>query len=230
MPQIAPVKFNKRPYVTLTTARCRQIKEPAVTSRNERARSFIMAEPSLTSHREIGYTPVAKILHWFIFAILIGQFAVAWSMPHIGRNTVPGALINLHFSLGVLVLGLAIVRLAWRWTHPEPTPLDGLPPWQTNSARAVHLALYLLLFILPVLGWTNASFRGFTVSFFGLFELPALVQKGAAGFNWTGDVHAFSSNYVLLAVVGLHILVVLHHALIRKDKLLQRMLPSMGLR
>jgi cytochrome b561 len=189
-----------------------------------------MIEPSLTSRREIGYTPVAKILHWSIFGLLIGQFAVAWSMPHIGRNTVPETLINLHFSLGVLVLGLAAVRLAWRWTHPEPAPLDGLPPWQISSARAVHLALYLLLFILPVLGWMNASYRGFTVSFFGLFDVPALMQKGATGFNWTGDVHAFLSNYVFLAVVGLHVLSVLHHALIRKDRLLQRMLPSIGLR
>ena len=187
-----------------------------------------MPEPLLTSPREIGYTPVAKILHWFIFAILIGQFAAAWSMPHIGRNTVPETLINLHFSLGVLVLGLAIVRLAWRWTHPEPKPLDGLPPRKIISARAVHRALYLLLFILPILGWMNASFRGFTVSFFGLFDLPAVMQKGATGFNWTGDVHAFLSNYVLLGVVGLHVLVVLHHSLIRKDRLFQRMLPSMG--
>jgi cytochrome b561 len=85
-------------------------------------------------------------------------------MPHIGRNTVPETLINLHFSLGVLVLGLAIVRLAWRWTHPEPTPLDGLPPWQVKGAHATHLVLYLLLFILPALGWVNASYRGFAVS------------------------------------------------------------------
>jgi Prokaryotic cytochrome b561 len=108
----------------------------------------------------------------------------------------------------------------------EPSGAHALrwPTTLTKSARAVQLALYLLLFILPVLGWINASFRGFTVSFFGLFELPALVQN----FNRTGDVHAFSSNYVLLAAVGLHVLAVLHHALIRKDRLLQRMLPSIG--
>jgi cytochrome b561 len=70
------------------------------------------------------------------------------------------------FVLGILVLGLAIVRLGWRWTHPEPMPLDGLPPWQVKSARAIHFALYLLLFVLPVLGWINASYRGFAVSFF----------------------------------------------------------------
>jgi cytochrome b561 len=185
-----------------------------------------MTALSTSSHPEVGYTPVAKALHWLVFAILVAQFGVAWTMPHIGRNTVPETLINLHFSLGILVLGLAIVRLGWRWTHPEPMPLDGLPPWQVKSARAIHFALYLLLFILPVLGWINASYRGFAVSFFGIFKLPAAVEKGAAGFGWTGDVHAYLSNYVLLAVVALHVAVALHHALTRKDGALQRMLPK----
>lgn len=177
-----------------------------------------------------GYTPVAKLLHWLIFAVLVAQFAVAWSMPHIGRNTIPETLINLHFSIGVLVLAIMIVRLAWRWTHSEPAALDGLPPWQAKSARIIHLVLYALLFVLPVLGWINASFRGFTVSFFGLFPLPALVATRAPGFAWTGDVHAFLSNYALLAVIGLHVGVALHHAIIRRDGVMQRMLPSAGLK
>ena len=177
--------------------------------------------------RELSYTPIAKLLHWLIFALLVAQFSVAWTMPHIGRNTVPETLINLHFSSGILVLGLAVVRLAWRWTHIEPAPLDGLPPWQVTSARAVHFILYMLLFVLPILGWVNASYRGFQASFFGIFELPPLVHRRSPGFDWTGDVHAFLSNYVLLAVIALHVLVALHHALIRKDGVWQRMLPSM---
>jgi cytochrome b561 len=108
-----------------------------------------------------GYTALAKLLHWSMAALLVGQFAVAWTMPHIGRNTVPGTLINLHFSLGVLLLLVTAVRLAWRWTRPEPAPLDGVPPWQVQSARVVHVLLYVLLFVLPVLGWINASWRGF---------------------------------------------------------------------
>jgi cytochrome b561 len=103
-------------------------------------------------------------------ALLAVQFAVAWSMPHIGQDTVPEQLINFHFSLGVLLLGVAAVRLAWRRTHPEPGPLDGLPRWEVSSARTVHVLLYVLLFDLPILGWMNASYRGFDVSFFGLFS------------------------------------------------------------
>jgi hypothetical protein len=34
-----------------------------------------------------GYTATAKFLHWLIVALVVAQFIVAWTMPHIGRNT-----------------------------------------------------------------------------------------------------------------------------------------------
>jgi cytochrome b561 len=172
-----------------------------------------------------GYTPTAKVLHWLVVLVLAIQYVVAWSMPHIGRNTTPDTLINLHFSFGMVIIALVGVRLAWRWTHPEPVPLDGLPVWQTASARLVHYLIYALLIAGPILGWINASFRGFDVTLFGLFRFPNLVAARAPGFAWTGDVHALASNYVLLPLVGLHIAAALYHALVRRDGVLARMLP-----
>src|SRR5512135_3505833 len=101
------------------------------------------------------YTGTAKALHWTIVLLLIGQFIFAWTMPHIGRNTPVTTLISLHFTFGVLILLVAIARLAWRVTHGEPEPEDGLPPWQVQSARVIHWLLYLLLFVVPILGWIN---------------------------------------------------------------------------
>ncbi|HEX3440055.1 MAG TPA: cytochrome b [Pseudolabrys sp.] len=172
-----------------------------------------------------GYGGTAKLLHWLIVVLLIAQFAAAWTMPHIGRNPPASTLIDLHFSIGVTILAVAIVRLAWRVTHGEPKPLDGIPPWQVQSARAVHWLLYLLLFVLPILGWINASWRGMPVALFGL-ELPKLIATRAPGWNWTGDVHALLANYALLALVGLHVLAGLYHYFIRRDGVLQRMLPG----
>lgn len=172
-----------------------------------------------------GYTTTAKLLHWTILALLIGQFIVAWSMPHIGRNTQPNTIINLHLSIGVIVLAMAIARLAWRATHAEPKPLDGIPPWQVQSARVIHWLLYILLVVVPVLGWINASWRGFPVIMFGL-ELPKLMATRAPGGNWTGDVHGVLANYLMLALVGLHVAAVLYHYFMRRNGVLQRMLPG----
>lgn len=173
-----------------------------------------------------GYTGLAKFLHWSILILLVVQFVLAWTMPHIGRNTQPETLINLHFSFGVVVLAVAVVRLGWRVTHPEPRPLDGIPPWQVQSARVMHWLLYILLFVLPVLGWINASWRGFPVIVFGLFELPKVMATRAPGWGWTGDVHGLLGNYLMLALVGLHVAAALYHYFIRRDGVLQRMLPG----
>ena len=172
-----------------------------------------------------GYTSTAKSLHWLIVALLIVQFTAAWTMPGIGRNTPVSTLISLHFTMGIVILAIAIVRLAWRVTHGEPEPDAGMPPWQTTSARIVHWLLYALLFVLPVLGWINASWRGMPIVMFGL-ELPQLVATRAAGWDWTGDVHALLANYLLLTLVGLHVLAALYHYFIRRDGVLQRMLPG----
>ena len=177
------------------------------------------------SNTTTGYTGTAKALHWTIVALLIVQFIAAWTMPDIKRDAKPDTLINLHISVGVLILFVAVLRLTWQAGHPEPLPEDGLPPWQVQSARAVHWLLYALLFVLPVLGWLNASWRGFPVIMFGL-ELPKLLATRASGWGWTGDVHALLATYGLLTLVGLHVAAALYHYFIRRDGVLQRMLPG----
>lgn len=179
-----------------------------------------MAKTSEGTH----YTGTAKLLHWAVVALLIAQFIVAWTMPSMRRGTQPDTLISLHFSFGTLIALVAALRLGWRMGHGAPGPVDGLPSWQVNSARVVHGLLYALLFAVPILGWINASWRGMTVKLFGL-ELPKLIATRAPGWNWTGDVHGLLANYVLLALVGLHVAAALYHRFICRDGVLQRMLP-----
>ena len=171
------------------------------------------------------YTSTAKFLHWLIVVLLAAQYIVAWIMPHIGRNTPVTTLISLHFSFGIIILAVAIVRLVWWATHADPAPLDGVPPWQVQSARALHWLLYILLFVIPVLGWINASWRGMPIILFGA-ELPKLIDTRAPGWGWTGDVHGILAYYVMLTLIGLHIAAGLYHYFIRKDGVLQRMLPG----
>jgi cytochrome b561 len=90
----------------------------------------------------------------------------------------------------------------------------------------MHWLLYALLFVLPILGWINAFWRGFPATVFGLFELPKLVATRAPGLRWTGDVHGLLANYLMLTLVGLHVAAGLYHYFIRRDGVLQRMLPG----
>jgi len=184
-----------------------------------------MSESRMSLKTGNRYTGTAKSLHWTILALLIGQYIFAWAMPHIGRDTPVNTPISLHFTFGITILAVAIVRLVWRATHGEPAPLDGIPRWQTTSARIVHWLLYLLLFVIPILGWINAGWRGMPVVMFGL-ELPKLIGTRASGWGWTGDVHAGLAYYGMLTLVGVHVLAALYHYFIRRDGMLQRMLPA----
>ncbi len=171
------------------------------------------------------YTSTAKSLHWFVLLLLIVQYTIAWTMPDIGRTTPLTTIISLHFSIGVLIFFTVAVRLIWRATHPEPEPEGGIAPWQVSTARIVHSLLYLTLLLLPLFGWINASWRGMPVSFFDLFALPKIVATHTAGWGWTGDVHSLLATYGLLGLVGLHVAAALYHFFVRRDRVMQRMLP-----
>jgi cytochrome b561 len=177
------------------------------------------------AHSSTSYSATAKALHWAILVLLIAQFIFAWTMPHIGRNTPVTTLISLHFTFGIVILAVAVVRLIWRLIQGEPVPLDGIPPWRIFTARIVHWLLYVLLFVVPILGWMDASRRGMPVVMFGL-ELPKLLATRAPGWGWTGDVHDLLANYAMLALLALHVAAALYHYFIRHDGVLQRMLPG----
>ena len=169
------------------------------------------------------YDPVARTLHWLTLLLLGLQFGLAWSAPE--RLTAPDALMSLHLSFGVLILIVAVARLAWRLVRPAPALPPDLPDWQRLGSHAVQVLLYVLLIALPILGWLWAGERGWPVGLFGLATLPDLVARGSPFGRLAGNLHALLSN-VLLVLVGLHVLGALYHAAIRRDGVMQRMLPA----
>lgn len=171
------------------------------------------------------YGGLAKALHWLILGLLIVQFAIAWAMPDVRRDTQPVGLIGLHLSFGATIMLVAVLRLCWRLSHPVPLLVEGIPGWQLWAARLNHGALYLLLFAVPLLGWANASARGWKIAIFGLFEMPHIWPAGSAfGRGELGDIHAWCA-WVLLWLVGLHVAAALYHWLWRRDRVIWRMLP-----
>uniref|UniRef100_UPI0035CB4F3E cytochrome b n=1 Tax=uncultured Sphingomonas sp. TaxID=158754 RepID=UPI0035CB4F3E len=168
------------------------------------------------------YDGVARALHWSTVGALILQFAVAWTMPDIHRGVAPVGLIAWHLSIGTAILLLVVARLIWRLTHrppPAPTSLSLALQW---VSRLTHAGLYALLIALPVLGWANASARGYAVMLFGIFPLPPLSASGSPLGMALGDVHQ-TAAIALLVVVGLHVLGAVYHAVVVRDRTLQRM-------
>lgn len=171
----------------------------------------------------VRYGWVAQALHWGVVALLIVQVTlgkVAHGLP-VGLERL--VMMSRHKSLGITILGLAALRLAWRWFDPPPPP-PPMPRWQALAARLNHWGLYALLFALPVTGWLTSSAANRPASWFGLFQLPDLVAPDAGLKEAFEEAHELLVN-VLFALAALHVAAALKHQFLDRDGLLLRMLP-----
>ncbi len=172
------------------------------------------------------YSAAARRLHWLIALLLGAQFVTAYLMPDIEMDTPPERVIELHFSLGLLIVAFMVLRLWVRLRHPvEPAASEGRP-WERTVMLATHRLFYAVLLLVPFLGWIAASAHHIPVILFGL-DLPAIAPSGAEWGHQAGDVHGLVM-WILLGLVGLHAAAALFHHLVRHDDTLRRMLPGKG--
>ncbi|HEX4388308.1 MAG TPA: cytochrome b [Steroidobacteraceae bacterium] len=168
---------------------------------------------------------IAQLLHWLIAVLVVAQVTLALMADDLPAGVKKLTLLARHKSIGITVLVLAAMRLGWRWTNPTPPLPATLKPYEMTLARATHALLYVLLFLVPLTGWTMSSARGFPVSWFGFFQLPDLVPKSKPLYDALVTTHE-TLAWTLVAVVALHVGAALKHHFYLKDDVLRRMLPS----
>ena len=172
---------------------------------------------------------LSQFLHWLIVVLLVVQVTLASMADDLPLGMKKLALLARHKSVGITILGLAILRLLWRWANPTPDLPDTLKPYERVLAKITHVGLYIVLFAMPITGWLMSSARGFPVSWFNLFQLPDLVPKNKAVFDAMLATHS-ALQWVLYTIVALHVLAALKHHFMLKDNVLRRMLPFTKLR
>jgi cytochrome b561 len=170
------------------------------------------------------YGTTAKVFHWLIVALLAIQPPLGWLMPDIHRGMTPGIAMSMHVSIGMTILVLIVLRLLWRLTHPV-APETSLPPWQRVSSELVHWLLYIVVLLTTLSGWFQASAKGWTIYLFGAVPLPRLVEQGSALGRSIGNLHA-TLTWVLLGLVGLHVIAAFVHLFVYRDRVMYRMLPG----
>lgn len=170
----------------------------------------------------VRYDGIARLLHWLVAALVGTQFLLGWTMPDVHRDTHPVGLIAWHIVVGTSLLSIMVCRIVWRLTH-RPPDNDIAQPLRAISS-VTQLALYALLVIVPLLGWINASSRGWRVTLLYAIPLPGLSPRGSSFGHAMGDVHGVLA-WVLFALICLHIGGALLHLLVLRDRVTQRMTP-----
>lgn len=169
------------------------------------------------------YDPGAIRFHWTVavLVVIVGTLGLLHDSWPKGTQSF---WINIHALCGLALWVLLMARFWWRRRHPPPL----LPPEAGELSRAlarpVHLSMYVLLFVIPVLGIVTFIWHG-RVFDFGLFKVDFGVQKNRAIFSPTEDIHGYLA-YALFTVAGLHALAALWHQFVRRDGVLSRMWPG----
>lgn len=167
----------------------------------------------------------AQLLHWLIVILIITQYVIAEIADGLPLGPDKVATLARHKSVGITILALAIVRVAWRFANPTPQLPAASRPWERKTAHATQGLLYLLLFAMPLSGWMMSSARNFPVSWFGLVQLPDLVRPSKPLYDTLHETHEILFG-VLIAATVLHVLAALKHHFISKNDVLRRMLPA----
>ena len=185
------------------------------------------------------YTTVAIVLHWLMALLIIFQIYVGiWMSGAIDDPASQAAAYDafqFHKSLGLTLLVLAILRLAWRLAHRVPPEPRDIPGWQRVAARASHILLYAFMVLIPLSGWLYVSTgwnsdagTAFAIPtiWFGMFEWPHI--PGVDGNGPLADVALNTHQllaYSLIALLFVHVAAALKHHFADRDRVLWSMLP-----
>ncbi|MDH3372633.1 MAG: cytochrome b [Gammaproteobacteria bacterium] len=168
---------------------------------------------------------VARGFHWLIAALVIAQFLIGNVAEEMKLTPAKLDLFVWHKSIGVTVLVLAVLRLAWRFGNPPPAPPAGTPAWERRLGALVHWVLYALIFIVPLSGWwvSDASRVPFRAYF--LVPMPDLIATDRGLQEAAAEVHE-ALTIILLCVAIVHIAAALRHHFLLHDDVLRRMLTG----
>ncbi|VAW42402.1 Cytochrome B561 [hydrothermal vent metagenome] len=169
---------------------------------------------------------VTILIHWIMAVIVIGLFVLGTYMMSLDYydpfyHTGPW----WHKGFGLLVAFLLIPRIVWRIINPKVQPIVNHKTYEIKLALIMQYVLYLLIIVCCISGYMISTAEDAGISFFGAFEVPALISKGKSQADLAGQIHYYST-LALIILASLHMLAALKHHFFDKDKTLIRILKT----
>lgn len=170
------------------------------------------------------YGWVSIFMHWGVALAVFGLFALGlWMVGLDYYSTWRKDAPDLHKSIGLVLLGVMVLRVLWRFISPPPSTLQSYSRMTRIGAKFGHGFLYLALFAVMIAGYLISTADGVGIPVFGLFEVPALISGLPDQADVAGTVHLYLA-WTLVIFAGLHGLAALKHHFVDRDATLVRML------
>jgi cytochrome b561 len=174
------------------------------------------------------YAAPAKWIHWIMALLIIGMIPAGISLVNLPDGPTKNFMYDAHRSTGIVILLLAVLRVIVKSRNPTPRPAATLTPFERIASVSAHHLLYLFMFLVPLLGWAAMSAYGGDWKVYGLFQpFPIFPQLSESSWKFMFSLHKLAA-LTMTAVILAHIAGGLMHGFIKRDGVLQRMLPGEG--
>ncbi|CAN5275864.1 cytochrome b [soil metagenome] len=183
-----------------------------------------MAAAAAAAGNTMGYTRAARVLHWTMAILIVLAYVLILSRKEIPRGTpLRTFVVQAHFWVGIVIFLLAFPRLVERLRHRPPPIAPPLDRFSWALATLTHLALYLFLFVQPMLGVATLAFDDASIPVpLTDLKLPLPVEPNEQTAEQLENLHK-TLGAVFYWIIGLHVLAALFHRVVRRDNVLQRM-------
>ena len=176
--------------------------------------------------RPLNYDGAQRIFHWTMAILIIVAMMIGIYASFLTPGTSPRKeLLDIHKSIGMSVLVLVPLRLAYRFIVGEPPYGVPLSRFVHRAARLGHVGLYGLMLAVPISGYTYSAAGGFSLPWFGLFAWPRLLPRDEAVSRLGETIH-FWVGWSFVVLLCTHLAAVAWHVLVKRDEVLGRMLPQ----
>lgn len=166
------------------------------------------------------FTPLQRALHWLMAVCILAMLFIGVGMVSTVRPDYL-SLVSIHKPLGMVILVLALIRLVVRLTRSAPPLPASMPEPMKLAAHLSHLAFYVLMIALPLLGWGMLSAADYPVVVFGV-QLPSILPHSNGLHTLLWNAHRILA-LCFFALIVLHLAAALLHALVRRDGVFETM-------
>ena len=166
------------------------------------------------------YGLISKLLHWISALLLFVQIPLGFYLVNLDFGTERVNIENIHVIVGLSIFYLVILRLLYKMFNPTPKLGPRVFVSQIFLAKLNHALLYVTILSITISGILKKLFNGETLTIvYQKIQIQDNFELGELFY----DIHVIS-NYVLIALITIHILAVIVHKLFFDDNLLKRML------
>jgi cytochrome b561 len=170
------------------------------------------------------YSAVEQAVHWATAVLVLVAFIYGPGGSEARVYSDAGEFDRrLHETLGLCVLVLTVFRLLWRSVDRRPDP-PSVPRWMGLASKAVQVALFILLLLVPLTAITGAWLEGHPLTWLG-GDVPPLIGESHDLGSAVARLHGWLGDTILW-VAGFHAAAALSHHFVLRDGVLKSMLPG----